>query len=154
MRLKPFEPSWPPDCLSKDFFKRRLKRQERDWQNDRGKSFLVFKASDVSLIGGININNIQRGAAQYATLGYWIDKDHEGQGYMSEALQITLKYCFTHLNLHRVHASCILRNERSKKLLLNNGFVEEGQAKNYLKIDGHWQDHILFGCCIENFNMS
>jgi ribosomal-protein-alanine N-acetyltransferase len=29
--------------------------------------------------------------------------------------------------------------------LLKSGFTEEGYAREYLCIDGKWQDHILFG---------
>lgn len=153
MHLKPFEPTWPPNCLSEDFFKRRLARQTREWLGDSSYSFLILKTSDAKLIGGMNINNVVRGAAQFASLGYWIDKNHEGRGMMKESIRLTLQYCFRDLGLHRVHASCIPDNERSKNLLIKCGFKEEGYAENYLKIDGKWQDHILFGTCAENFHM-
>lgn len=151
--LRPFEPSWPPNCLSEEFFKRRLVRQAREWVNGRGQSFLIFKNSDNRLIGGMNINQIIRGASQSASLGYWIDKDHEGKGLMKETVRLTLNHCFTTLQLHRVNACCISRNERSKFLLLSCGFEKEGYAKSYLKINGSWQDHILFGYCENNFHM-
>lgn len=142
--LEPYEPRWVEDCLSEDFFRRRLKRQSYDWQIERACSFLIFKKQEDVLIGGMNINNICRGAAQYASLGYWIDRDHQGQGYMSEALRLTVQYCFEELKLHRIHAACIPDNERSKNLLLRGGFSEEGFAKRYLQINGTWQDHVLF----------
>lgn len=150
--LKPFEPLWPADTASVDYYQRRLARQTREWVLDRAQSFLIFKNDGNQIIGGMNINNICRGAAQYASLGYWIDQDHEGQGYMAGALDITLGHCFGELKLHRVHASCLPHNERSKRSLLRAGFEEEGFAKNYLEINGSWQDHILFGLTIEKFN--
>lgn len=152
MRLKPFEPTWPPRCLSHDFFVKRLNRQIHDWNTDRAQSFLIFDAPSAKLIGGININQINRGAAQNASLGYWIDGDHEGQGLMRETIQTILHYCFTNLQLHRVHASCILENDSSRNVLIKCGFTEEGLAKKYLKIDGRWQDHYLFGICKEDFS--
>lgn len=151
LRLKPFEPSWPINCLSHDFFLKRLNRQIFDWKCDNAQSFLIFDASSAKLIGGININNICRGASQSASLGYWIDATYEGNGYMKETIQTILKYCFTEMNLHRVHASCIIKNERSRYLLLKSGFTEEGFAKKYLQIDGIWQDHYLFGLCREDY---
>lgn len=151
--LKPFEPSWPQNCLSEDFFKRRLARQTREWMNGRSQSFLIFRNTNSTLIGGMNINQIIRGASQSTSLGYWISKDYEGRGLMKEAIQLTLHYCFTTLQLHRVNACCIPQNERSKYLLLSCGFEEEGYAKSYLKINGFWQDHILFGYCANNFHM-
>lgn len=146
-RLKPLEPSWAENALTPEFFKRRLARQYKDWQEDRGQPFLIFSAANNSLIGGVNINNIYRGAAQSCSLGYWIDAAYEGRGLMCEALGLITQYCFSDLKLYRIHAATLPQNMRSKALLLRCGFEEEGYAKRYLKIDGRWQDHILFGLC-------
>ena len=149
-RIQPFEPSWSAHYQSEEFFQRRLARQAREWDLDKANAFLIFRR-DGRLIGGMNINNISRGAAQFASIGYWIDEEHEGQGYMAEALQLTLKYCFEDLGLHRVNASCLPNNTRSKKTLLRAGFKEEGMAEKYLQINGKWQDHELFGMPIERW---
>jgi len=149
--IQPFDPRWPSKAYSYDLFERRVHRQAREWDLGLANAFLIFKNEDNSLIGGMNINNICRGAAQYAALGYWLDQGHEGQGYMTETLRMTLQYCFEGLNLHRVNASCLAHNTRSKKTLLKAGFKEEGFAEKYLQIDGRWQDHELFGLPIENW---
>ncbi len=149
--VQPFEPQWPQDAFSRDLFKRRLTRQAREWNLGHANAFLIFKRGDGQLIGGMNINNICRGAAQYAALGYWIDQDHEGQGYMTESLDLTLHYCFETLGLHRVNASCLAHNERSRNALVKAGFQKEGFAEKYLQINGKWQDHVLYGLPIENW---
>lgn len=149
--LKPYEPEWAADSLTQEFFKKRLKRQIREWDIGNAQCFLIFETANHKLIGGMNINNICRGAAQYAALGYWIDKGYEGRGFMREALDVTLKYCFEDMKLHRINAACIPENMRSKNLLLSSGFVEEGFARKYLHINGVWQDHILFGICNDDF---
>lgn len=150
--LQPFEPSWAEATLSKENFQRRLQRQSLAWQNDQGQALLIFKNGEArALIGGMNINHICRGAAQFAALGYWIDQAHEGQGYMQEALALTLEYCFTGLGLHRVNCSSLPDNERSRNLLLRAGFAEEGFARNYIQINGAWQDHVLYGLTIEEW---
>ena len=149
--LKPFEPTWPENSLSSDFFKRRLKRQTQDWLDDRARYFLIFEKETNTLIGGMNINHILRGISQHASLGYWLGQDQQGQGLMAEAMILVLHYAFTDLQLHRLHAACLPENERSKKLLERAGFIEEGFAKSYLKIDGRWQDHILFAYCKEDW---
>ncbi len=149
--LRPFEPVWPDDCLTKDFFLRRLRRQSRDWRNGRGNSFLIIRKEGNRLIGGVNINHICRGAAQYGSLGYWLDRDHLRCGYMSESLRAVASYAFGMLALHRLNAACLLDNEASYGLLLKLGFVEEGLARRYVKINGRWQDHRLFGLCAEDW---
>jgi [ribosomal protein S5]-alanine N-acetyltransferase len=148
--LKPFEPAWPADSGDLDFFRRRMERQASEWQAGRGQPFLIF-LSGGALIGGLNVNNICRGAAQFASLGYWLDEDAQGKGYMAEALQAILGYGFGTLRLHRLNAGCLPHNERSKNLLLKSGFREEGYAEKYMEIDGRWQDHVLFGLPVEDW---
>ena len=142
--LRKYEPRWTDDALTQDYFRRRTELQHRNWHIDHAYAFLIFKI-DGALIGGMNINNVCRAAAQYASLGYWIDKDHEGQGYMSEAMALTIHYAFKNLKLHRINAACLPHNDRSKKILSRAGFTEEGFAKQYLQINGAWEDHILYG---------
>lgn len=143
--LQPFEPSWPENCLDKVFFQRRLARQVKDWERDRCYCFLIFDKLSGALLGGLNVNNVVRGAAHFASLGYWLSEEAQGNGYMSEALGLIVDFARDELLLHRLNAACIPGNERSARLLLGAGFTEEGFAKNYLKINGQWVDHRLFG---------
>lgn len=144
-RLKKLEPRWPKDGLTRAFFKRRLARQIQDWNDDLGYPFLIFSKTDKKLLGGVNINHVCRGAAQYATLGYWLDKKAEGHGYMSRALHLIQNFSFGPLGLHRLNAAVLPGNTRSINLLKRAGFEEEGFAIQYIQIDGEWRDHILFG---------
>ena len=145
--LKPYEPEWPKDCLSKSFFERRLKRQAEERSAGRGAFFLIHHKVTGNIIGGVNLNNIQMGAAHHATLGYWIDENHQGKGYMRESVHCLIDYSFETLKLRRLNAACLIDNDRSINMLLRLGFEEEGYAKKYLQINGHWQDHRLFGLC-------
>ncbi|MBM3609147.1 MAG: GNAT family N-acetyltransferase, partial [Alphaproteobacteria bacterium] len=67
-----------------------------------------------------------------------------GKGHMSAAVRAICRYGFEHLRLHRIEASCLLHNEASIRVLENSGFRREGEARAYLRINGAWQDHILF----------
>jgi ribosomal-protein-alanine N-acetyltransferase len=62
---------------------------------------------------------------------------------MFEALSAAIDYAFRELNIHRIMANHLLDNERSARLLQRLGFVREGVAKDYLRIDGVWRDHVL-----------
>lgn len=153
--LKPLEPLWPKDCLEPGFYERRLKRQAREWNTDHAYPFLIFHKDTQKranpLMGGININHVCRGAAQYASLGYWLDQDCQGQGYMSEAMQLILNFAFETLRLHRMNAAVLPDNQKSMALLERNGFQREGFAEKYIRINGHWRDHILFGLPYERW---
>ena len=143
--LEPWEPTWPEDDLTRAAFRRRLRRQEEDIARDEAYPFLVFDAASNELLGGLTLGGVRRGVAQAATLGYWMGAQHAGKGHMSRAVAAAVDFAFTQLRLHRVEAACIPGNEPSIALLKRNGFEREGFARAYLKIDGAWRDHVLFG---------
>ncbi|MXN66105.1 GNAT family N-acetyltransferase [Stappia sp. GBMRC 2046] len=142
--LKPWEPQWPADDLSKASYRRRLRRYSREMREDRSYPFFVFRRSDGELLGGATLSNLRRGVAQCATLGYWMGEPYAGKGYMSEAVRLILPFAFVRLRLHRVEAACLPRNAASITLLEKVGFRREGYARRYLCIDGQWEDHILY----------
>jgi ribosomal-protein-alanine N-acetyltransferase len=143
--LTPWEPSWGDDALSRAAFRRRLARYALEWHSDQGYTFLLFRTEDDALLGGISLTNVRRGVAESASVGYWVGEAHAHQGYMTEGLGLTLKFAFERLRLHRVEAACLPQNAPSRGVLLKSGFREEGYAREYLCIDGKWQDHVLFG---------
>lgn len=141
--LRPWEPTWSADDLTRAAFKRRVRRVQRDAAEQSGFAFLIFRRDDEALLGGVTLSNIRRGVAQSASLGYWMSVRHAGHGYMRRAVDLVLDFAFGELRLHRVEAACIPGNERSLGLLEKAGFVREGYARRYLLIDGRWQDHVL-----------
>ena len=142
--LAPWEPPWAYDALTRGAYRRRLKAYKSEMRQGLTYSFLIFRRIDDALLGGITLSNLRRGVAQSATLGYWIGAAHSRQGYMTEALAAVLEFAFSRLALHRVEAACLPANEASRRLLLKSGFREEGYAREYLRINGRWQDHQLF----------
>ncbi len=143
--LTPWEPSWGEDALSRGAFRRRLARYALEWHTDQGYTFLIFRLEDEALIGGISLTHVRRGVAETSSVGYWVGERYAHQGYMTEGLALTLKFAFERLRLHRLEAACLPHNAPSRGLLLKTGFREEGYAREYLCIDGKWQDHVLFG---------
>jgi ribosomal-protein-alanine N-acetyltransferase len=143
--LQPWEPAWPDDDLKRGAFRRRLAVYSREIDAGGAYPFFIFRASDDTLVGGVTLSNVRRGVAQMATVGYWIGQPHAGQGYMTAAMQSLLGFAFSGIGLHRVEAACVPENRASHRLLLKSGFREEGMALAYLKINGSWRDHLLFG---------
>ncbi len=140
--LKPWEPQWPADDLTRFAWKARLRRYAEEQSEGTAFPFLVFQ--DGELVGGVSLGNIRRGVAQSAQLGYWMGATHAGKGLMLDALQALLPHAFSTLELHRVEAACIPDNTRSIRLLEKAGFEREGLMRSYLKIDGRWCDHFLY----------
>jgi [ribosomal protein S5]-alanine N-acetyltransferase len=142
--LQPWEPQWASDELTRDAFRRRLKAYAEATKAGTGAPHLIFRHDDDTLVGGININNIQRGIAQYASVGYWIGQPYAQRGYMHDALRAVLAHAFTTLRLHRIEANCLPSNAASRALLEKTGFHLEGQSRAFLKINGAWEDHLRY----------
>lgn len=142
--LRPWEPTWPADDLTRGSFRYRVKRYLRDMREDSGYAFFIFRADDRRLVGGLTLSNVRRGVAQTASLGYWIGKDFARKGLMSAAVGAVVPFAFDILKLQRIEAACLPTNAASLALLKRSGFTEEGYARSYLRINGRWQDHVLF----------
>jgi [ribosomal protein S5]-alanine N-acetyltransferase len=142
--LAPWEPTWPGDDLTRVAFRRRLRRNQQEIDNDEAYPFLIFRDNH-ELVGGLTLGQIKRGVVQSATIGYWIGEPYAGHGLMSAAVRAVIGYAFTTLRLHRIEASCLPHNDPSMRLLEHLGFTREGYARAYLRINGVWQDHLLYG---------
>ena len=142
--LTPWEPTWPADDLSRSAFRRRIRRYAEDQRSDLAYAFFIFRKSDNVLVGGLTLANIRRGCAQAGSLGYWMGAAYARQGHMTAAVNALLPFAFDTLKLHRVEAACIPANLASVRLLEKTGFKREGFARQYLCINGIWQDHLLY----------
>jgi [ribosomal protein S5]-alanine N-acetyltransferase len=144
IHLTPFEPLKFPEFYTENYWYEQVKQALADFSTDRSlRLFLFEKGNETFIIGSINFRNFVRGVFQSCTLGYSLAEAFQGKGYMTEALKVAIGYVFTELNMHRIMACYIPHNQHSGRLLKRLGFVVEGYARDYLMIDGQWQDHIL-----------
>ena len=143
--LQPWEPTWPEDDLTRAAFKRRLSIYGREMDAGNAWPFFIFSDADQALVGAITLSNIRRGVAEAGTLGYWNGRPPAGRGYATAAVSGLVAHAFGDLGLHRVEAACVPTNLGSRRVLEKAGFALEGQARAYLKINGAWADHLLFG---------
>lgn len=149
--LEPWEPLWPHDALSRRDWQRRVSAWTKAWKAGSGYVFLIRRASDNVLLGGLSLTQVRPWPARSASLGYWIGAPHAGQGYMREAVTTLCSWAFTVLHLARIEAGIVPGNDRSRRVLEAAGFSEEGLARAYLEIAGTRRDHILFGLVSPEF---
>ena len=139
------EPTWSQSHITKQYYRSYIREYVSARRRDLGYAFFVWDAGFEHLMGACHITNMRRGAAQMATLGYWMGEPYQRNGYMSEAVKLVCIYAFDVLKLHRLEAACMVDNIASCRVLENNLFQYEGRAENYLKLNGSWEDHVLYG---------
>jgi ribosomal-protein-alanine N-acetyltransferase len=142
--LAPWEPKWTADELERGAWRQRLRRYREEMAQGSGMPFLIFDKATGRLAGGITLGNIRHGVAQTGQIGYWMGVNHAGKGLMHEAVLLVVGFGFETLRLHRIEAACIPDNQRSIRVLEKAGFRREGLLRSYLRINGVWQDHLLY----------
>ncbi|HEU4557881.1 MAG TPA: GNAT family N-acetyltransferase, partial [Longimicrobium sp.] len=134
-------PRMTAEFFTDDFWRSQAHAALSEFRTDRSLRMFTFeRAGGRRVIGNVNFVQFQRGAAHYCTLGYGIDREHEGRGLMHEALVAGIRHMFGPMNMHRIQANYVPWNRRSGALLRRLGFTVEGYARDYLYLDGAWQD--------------
>ena len=145
------QPHQSDPSTDRSAFSSRCLQRDRDRAAGTAYQFGLFV--DENVVGEINLNNVIRGAMQSATIGYWIDRDRAGHGYVAEGVILLFQHSFEQLGLHRIEICIVPRNERSRRVMEKLEIREEGVAERYLEIDGTWEDHVRYGITAEEWNV-
>jgi [ribosomal protein S5]-alanine N-acetyltransferase len=142
--LEPWEPSRPESFYTAEEQGRLLREEQASMEAGRSLRLWLRKPDDAEgrIIGAVALSNIVRGSFQSCHLGYKLDVAETGQGYMTEALRELIRIAFEELRLHRIEANIMPRNQASLQVVERLGFLPEGLAKQYLYINGVWEDHL------------
>lgn len=130
----------------------------KDWEQNKIFDYSVFNKATGKLIGAYGFHTI---SWKYKTchLGYWIDKNHQGQGLISEAIKASEKIA-KDLGFRRICLTCDPLNEKSKKSAIRNGYKFEGHFIEDTFERGEWRDTVQYvkllndhvdGAITENF---
>ncbi|MBE9236346.1 GNAT family N-acetyltransferase [Anabaena aphanizomenioides LEGE 00250] len=142
--LTPFSPTWADGFFTAEYWQYQIEQYHLEIIHGCGLRFFIhYQNNPKEIIGVLNFSNFIRGAASFCNVGYSLAEAAQGHGYMTEALKAGNKYIFNELNFHRIMANYMPHNRRSGNVLKRAGFVIEGYARDYLLINGQWEDHIL-----------
>jgi ribosomal-protein-alanine N-acetyltransferase len=142
--LAPFYPLWSDSFFTEEYWQYQVENSFLEFMSEYSlKLFIYQKNQPREIIGTINFSNFIRGAAHFCYVGYSLAETAQDQGYMTEALGASTQYVFRELNLHRIMANYMPHNRRSGNVLKKLGFIPEGYARDYLMINGQWEDHVL-----------
>ncbi|MDE8757314.1 GNAT family N-acetyltransferase [Pectobacterium polaris] len=141
--LAPFEPLRNEDYFQQDNISDRIINSLKDYENRKCLNLVFTLKNESKIIGSINFTNFIFGVFEACYLGFSLDHAHQGKGLMHESLNKSIIYVHEKYGMHRIMANHLPGNIRSSKTLGSLGFVKEGYAQSYLKINGVWQDHVL-----------
>jgi ribosomal-protein-alanine N-acetyltransferase len=142
--LARWEPRRSERFFTDEFWAEQVRRNTEEAESDRSLRLFIFPRDDPGrVIGTVSFTEFVRGIFQGCYLGYGLSQAHEGRGYMREALSAAIAHAFGELRMHRIMANYIPHNRRSGNVLKALGFTVEGYARDYLLIDGRWEDHVL-----------
>ncbi|MDN4594711.1 GNAT family N-acetyltransferase [Polycladomyces subterraneus] len=114
-------------------------------------AFGIFLNATNELIGKVTLSEILHAPhLRSCWIGYYLDQAHNGNGYMTEAVRLAVKFAFEELNLHRIEAGVMPHNIASIRVLEKAGFEKEGIARKNVKINGEWRDHQILAIINEN----
>lgn len=160
LRLRPFEPQdlsqlqryavreafWrhlPLDRQTDESVAAFLDRRLADRWGEGGFQCAVELLAVGHIIGTIRIS-VTSTAHRAGDIGFALDDEHRGQGYMTEAARHILSVGFDDLGLHRIWASASVDNVDSWRLMERIGMRREGLLRDHKCIRGSWRDSYLY----------
>lgn len=141
--LRPWDATVPPGGTARpSSFRSLVWRLHKQAHADQTYPFAI----DVEgrFAGQVTVNNIVRGSAQFASIGYWLDRAYAGRGVMPRAVALVIDHCLTTAGLHRIEVAIRPENSNSLRVVEKLGLREVGYAPKFLHIDGDWRDHRLY----------
>lgn len=134
-------PDISEEFYTEEYQRKRIAQYEEERAADARYDFLVIHKADRRIIGSVSLSFVVRGPLQSCMIGYSLDKDYNGKGYMTEAVKQVVDYAFRELKFHRITGEASPDNPGSIRVLENAGFHKEGIARLNVKIRGVWKDH-------------
>jgi ribosomal-protein-serine acetyltransferase len=97
-----------------------------------------------TLVGVVGHHAI-RWANRSASLGYWLSRDAQGRGLMTEACRAYISHAFETLKLNRMEIRCAVENRRSRAIPERLAFQSEGTIRQAEWLYDHFVDHVVYG---------
>ncbi|MDJ1029712.1 50S ribosomal protein L7/L12-serine acetyltransferase [Klebsiella quasipneumoniae] len=138
--------SWAGEVRSEEETRRHVQGNVMLHQRDYAKMFLLFL--DKRPIGVLSFNQIEP-QNKTAYIGYWIDEDCQGQGYLSRSLQAFIHYYARSGLVRRFVIKYRVANTRSNQVALRNGFVLEGCLRQAEYLNGSYDDQNIYARIID-----
>ena len=116
---------------------------QQGWESRSSFEFGIFDAASGVLVGGCGLNQFNL-AHGFCNLGYWVRQSFQRRGAATEAVGALSDFGFAELPLGRIEITVGVGNAASLGAARKAGAIEEGIARNRLKVGARSIDaHVL-----------
>jgi ribosomal-protein-serine acetyltransferase len=145
IRISSYLPKTAKAVSDKRSAKNYIKEKLKNAAEKKEFCFVIEHTISNELCGAVFLKNFEWSVGK-CELGYFIDKDFEGQGIISSALKEISTYCFDCLQLNKLFIRSAIDNIGSRTVAEKNGFVEEGILRNdFMTEKGELIDVVYYG---------
>lgn len=123
--------------VSKENILKRIKKAEILETFDLG----IFNAD--KLIGSMGFNSISI-KNKKAEIGYWISREFQKQGIMTDCVRTLTSFGFNELKLHRIEIRCSTKNAKSSAIPERLGFAFEGVLRESFYLYDYFENSRIY----------
>jgi [ribosomal protein S5]-alanine N-acetyltransferase len=144
---------WGPSDISivRANLQRRLEDQ-RNWPRNSIEAAVELRTNSC-LIGIMRLTVLDH-ANRTADFGYTFNRRYWNNGYGTEGARALLHFAFSYLGMHRVWATCDVRNLASVRVMEKLGMRREGCFKRDVMQKGEWRDSYLYAILEEEWHLA
>ncbi|MCL1913088.1 MAG: GNAT family N-acetyltransferase [Eubacteriaceae bacterium] len=142
--LREWEDAKPDMFYSEAYQRQMLKIEIKRLKQGAGIDFWIYKKGMRDIVGKVSVFGIVSGNYSLCVLGYKLDYEAVGKGYMTEAIKGVERYLFDELNIMRIEVNIMPKNSRSLSVVERLGYRLECFIPSYIRINGAWEDHFRF----------
>jgi len=127
-----------------------IRKMRYNMRNNKSYAFGIVLKETGTVIGVVELMTFDW-KNKNAEIGYWLGKKRWGEGLMTEAVRLVLKFGFGNLKLHRVYAKLFEENIASARILEKCGFKLEGRMREERHRYGKWHETLRYGILKSEF---
>jgi ribosomal-protein-serine acetyltransferase len=113
----------------------------RQYAKGESMNLLIFREGEI--VGGSGLNFIDR-VNKATEIGYWLDRERNGQGIVTKSCRSLIGYAFDELGMHRIVIRCAAGNTKSRAIPERLGFTEEGMLRESEWLHGRYLDLVVY----------
>jgi ribosomal-protein-alanine N-acetyltransferase len=124
-----------------------------DEDGHKGAAAVFAMILNGKIVGEVSLGAISYGSLRTGIVGYWVDRDHAGQGLTPLAVALLADWAFFAQrgpHLHRLEVALLPINSNSRRVVEKLGFTREGIRRHYMHVAGKWQDHETWSLLAED----